>query len=171
MLAQRNNTAKTTTPRLMVAKFRGVCSCGIGFLAGEPIEFDPATRQKRCRRCIQNPSALQQNNVIDFDSYRGLVMRLKQIAELPRPLAPRVVDEYWTLMNEISTAPETSKSVKEYLETAACCPKNHSKKFLVTLTEDKQCVHCFEIQKRGELVLMDFTRTSAHCIWCECTKL
>lgn len=169
MQAQRTNTA-TTTPRLMFAKYRGVCKCGIGFLAGEQIEFDPVGRQARCRRCIQNPSK-QNTNVLEFDSYRGLVMRLKQIADLPRPLAPGVVHEYWKLMHEISTASESSKSVKEFLQSSACCPTNKGKRFLVALTERKQCVHCFEKLNRGDLVLMDFSRSGAHCIWCECTKL
>ncbi len=181
MLARRTNIATNSNtatkndvaakPRLMYAKYRGVCKCGLGFLAGEQIEFDPVLREKRCRRCIQGSSSQQFGQVLDFDSYRGIVMRLKQIAKLPRPLAPNVIDEYWKLMTEISTARETSKSVKEFLESCACCPTGTATRLLVALTEDKQCVHCFETQRRGELVMMDFTRRSAHCIWCECTKL
>lgn len=181
MLAQRNNTAAKSNsalgaalklPRLMYAKYRGVCKCGLGFLAGEQIEFDPVLREKRCRRCFQTNPTEQYGQVLDFDSYRGLVMRLKQIAELPRPLSANVTNEYWKLMMEISTARESSKSVKQHLESSACCPSgDRSQRFLVALTEDKRCVHCFEVQKRGELVLMDFSKRGAHCIWCECTKL
>lgn len=204
MLTQRKSTAPATTtsnaPRLIYAKYRGVCKCGRGFIAGEQIEFDPVGRHKRCRQCIQSRHSSQQyanNRVVDFDSYRGMVMRLKQIAQLPRPLAPKVKDEYWRLMHEISTAPESSRSVKQFLQAVACCPsddcsshehspekevsESHSsdddrsqtnaRRFLVTLLESKQCVHCFQRQQRGELVLMDFPSRKVHCIWCECTAL
>src|SRR5262249_2026549 len=90
----------TSAPRLIYAKWRGVCKCGRGFTAGEQIEFDPRSRQKRCRVCIQNRHSSQQyanGRVVDFDSYRGIVMRLKQIADLPRPLAAHTKDEYWKL--------------------------------------------------------------------------
>jgi|GEM_PF-1421970 hypothetical protein len=208
MLPQRKSTAPSTTtsnaPRLIYAKYRGVCKCGRGFIAGEQIEFDPVGRHKRCRQCIQSRHSSQQyanRRVVDFDSYRGMVMRLKQIAELPRPLAPKVKDEYWRLMREISTAPESSRSVKQFLQSIACCPsescfshdhsqenqsaENHSaestaseklsqgssRRFLVTLLESKQCVHCLQRQHRGELVLMEFPSRKVHCIWCECTSL
>lgn len=203
MLTQRKSTAPTTktsnAPRLIYAKYRGVCKCGRGFIAGEQIEFDPVGRHKRCRQCIQSRHSSQQfanRRVVDFDSYRGMVMRLKQIMELPRPLAPRVKDEYWRLMHEISTAPESSRSVRQFLQSIACCPSencsshdhsiNHesaewptsdtpsqssSRRFLVTLLESKQCVHCFQRQHRGELVLMEFPSRRVHCIWCECTSV
>lgn len=201
MLTQRKSTAPTTAtsnaPRLIYAKYRGVCKCGRGFIAGEQIEFDPVGRHKRCRQCIQSRHSSQQyanRRVVDFDSYRGMVMRLRQIAELPRPLAPKVKDEYWRLMHEISTAPESSRSVKQFLQSIACCPsescsshehsqesqpaesvasisQGSSRRFLVNLLESKQCVHCLQRQHRGELVLMEFPSRKVHCIWCECTSL
>jgi hypothetical protein len=173
MLTQRANTA--TAPRLIYARHRGVCKCGRGFLAGEQIEFDPIGRHKRCALCIQKRQS--QNNgvngqVIHFDSYRSSVQRLKQIDNLPRPLQPHIVNEYWALMREVSTAPETSKSVKQFLQsTARCSLSNDEDRFAVSLLEDKPCVHCFTMQKRGDLVLMDFPNRNVHCIWCECTHL
>lgn len=172
MLRQRESTA--TTPRLIYARYRGVCKCGRGFLAGEQIEFDPVGRHKRCIRCVQRRQSSSSGNgqVIHFDSYRGVVQRLKRIAELPRPLAPQVLEEYWKLMTEISTAPESSKSVKQFLQsTARCCTADDSERFAVTLLEDKPCVHCFQTQRRGEIVLMEFPQRNVHCIWCECTHL
>ncbi len=182
MLTQRKSTATatptttthTTTARLMYARYRGFCKCGRGFLAGEQIEFDPIGRHKRCRQCIEKRHSSQQfanRRVVDFDSYRGVVLRLKQIADLPRPLEPRVKDECWKLMREISTAPESSKSVKQLLESSVCCPSGDTQRFVVTLVENKRCVNCFQMQYKGELVLMDFPRRKAHCIWCECTNL
>src|SRR5256885_935429 len=119
MLTQRQTTT-ATAPRLIYARYRGVCICGRGFLAGEQIEFDPVARHKRCAKCVKKHPSQQHGNgvngqVIAFDSYSGVVQRLKRIAALPRPLAPGVVHEYWNLMQEISTAPESTKSVKQFL--------------------------------------------------------
>lgn len=181
MLTQRKSTAPTTSrqttktgPRLIYARYRGVCKCGRGFLAGEPIEYDPKGRHKRCIRCIEKRQTSSQENgqVLHFDSYRGAIQRLKQISQMPRPLAPNVAEEYWKLMLDISTAPETSRSVKMFLEsTARCCHSESGERYVVSLLEDKECVHCFQTQKRGELVLMDFPNRNAHCIWCECTHV
>jgi hypothetical protein len=177
MLTQRKSAATTTatSPRLIQARYRGVCICGRGFSAGDQIEFDPVGRFKRCGKCVkQHPSAKQNFNgqVIPFDSYSGVVQRLKRIDALPRPLAPNVVHEYWNLMQEISTAPESSKSVRKFLQSAArCCSSDDTERYVVSLLEDKQCVHCFEMQRKGELVLMDFPNRKVHCIWCECTSL
>ncbi len=166
-------TAKKATPFLIYAKYRGVCKCGRGFLAGEQIEFDPIARDKRCIRCInkRQSSSKEFGRVIQFDSYRGVVQRLRQIDKLPRPLAKDVAAEYYKLMSEISTATEASKSVKDYLQSSARCCKSSDERFVVTLVEDKACVHCSEILRKGELVLMEFPSRSAHCIWCECTHL
>lgn len=178
-MLKRQNTAKVATaaapsPRLMYAKYRGVCKCGRGFIAGEQIEFDPADREKRCIRCVARRRAQTgiAGQVLDFDSYRGVVQRLKAINEMDRPLSPSNMHEYWNLMQEISTAPETSKSVKQFLQsTAKCCKSSDSERFVVTLDEDKPCVHCFQMQKRGELALMEFPSRNVHCIWCECTHV
>jgi hypothetical protein len=76
------------------------------------------------------------------------------------------------LMREISTATESSKSVKQFLQsTARCCSDNDSARYVTTLLKDKPCVHCFQMQNKGELVLMDFPKRNVHCIWCECTHL
>ncbi|MBX9691552.1 MAG: hypothetical protein K2Z81_04150 [Cyanobacteria bacterium] len=162
------------TPFLIFAKFRGVCKCGRGFIAGEQIEFDPANRASRCIRCTEKRRSESKDfgQVIQFDSYRGAVQRLKQIANLPRPLEPQVAEEYYKLMSDISTATEASRSVKDYLESSArCCTSGDSERFVVTLVEDKECVHCFEVQRQGELALMEFPARRVHCIWCECTHL
>lgn len=164
------------TARLMYAKYRGVCKCGRGFLAGEQIEFDPIGRLKRCARCIEKRQSTHDaglGQLIYFDSYSGAVQRLRQISELPRPLAPHVVDQYWKLMREISTAPESSRSVKQFLlSVARCCNRSDkSERYVTTLLADKRCVHCLEVQNSGELVLMEFPSRNVHCIWCECTHL
>lgn len=173
-MRQRTNTAPT--PKLMYARHRGVCKCGRGFIAGEQIEFDPISRNKRCARCIEKRLQVQPNSangqLLHFDSYRGVIQRLRTINSMARPLAPHVVNEYWRLMRDISTAPETSKSVKEFLETTArCCSPNDAERFAVSLSEERECVHCFEPQKIGEMVLMDFPNRNVHCIWCACTRL
>jgi len=172
-MLKRENTAKVApTPRLMYARYRGVCKCGRGFIAGEQIEFDPVGREKRCHRCINKRSLQANGQVLDFDSYRGTVQRLKAIAGMARPLSYQMQHEYFNLMQEISTAPETSKSVKNYLQAnSRCCKNDSEERYVVALTEDKPCVHCFQVQKAGELVLMDFPNRNAHCIWCECTNL
>ncbi len=177
MLTQRKSTA--SNPVYMYAKFRGVCKCGRGFIAGEQIEFDPAGRHKRCVQCARKRQSTQRTQpltgigqVIDFDSYSGVVQRLRRIAELPRPLAPHISHEYWKLMQEVSTAPETSKSVNQFLRSnARCCASNPAERYVVTLLEDKICIHCLETQSKGDLVLMDFPSRDVHCIWCECTNL
>ena len=169
-MLQRKTATATASPRIMYAKYRGVCRCGRGFLAGEQIEFDPVGRHKRCIRCIEKRQSQANGEVVFFDSYRGVVQRLKQISILPRPLAPKVIEEYGKLMREISTAPESSKSVNQFLlSTARCCSSSDSERYVVTLLEDRPCVHCFQVQRVGELALMEFPKRSVHCIWCECT--
>ncbi len=173
MLRQRDNTARVA-PKVMYARYRGVCKCGRGFIAGEQIEFDPIGRNKRCFRCLQQNQSTQQEGqgeLLHFDSYSGIVRRLKRIAEMSRPLAPHIQAEYWKLMQEISTASESTKSVTQYLQsTARCCSGDSREHYIVTLSEDRPCVHCFQMQNTGELVFMEFPKRSVHCIWCECTN-
>lgn len=172
MLTQRKDTLKPASPVFIYAKFRGVCKCGRGFIAGEQIEFDPSGRQKRCVQCAKKRKAHGIGQVIDFDSYSGVVQRLKRIAALPRPLAPHIAHEYWNLMQEISTAPDSSKSVVSFVQSAArCCSSSPSERYVVSLLEERQCVHCLQMQSTGDLVLMDFPSRNVHCIWCECTSV
>ncbi len=172
---RKNTTTKNTasSPMFIYAKFRGVCKCGRGFIAGEQIEFDPSGRQKRCVQCAKKRASHSGiGQLIDFDSYSGVVQRLKRIDSLPRPLAPHIAHEYWKLMQEISTAPESSKSVTSFLQsTARCCNSSPSERYVVSLLEERQCVHCLQMQSTGDLVLMDFPSRNVHCIWCECTNV
>lgn len=44
-------TQRDTTPRLIIAKYRSICSCGKQIQPGDEILYYPAARKAECREC------------------------------------------------------------------------------------------------------------------------
>lgn len=171
MFWKRSSASDIPNSRIIIARYRGTCSCGKVWSVGDQIEWDPISKKPSCLSCFQRRQQLSKCNLSevasDSDHFTEIVERIKRIGGLPSP-ASDLIDEYWQLFDELQQAPPKHSAAKPFLQSRAKCRTKNIVPYVVRLSRKQLCVHCLRLQD-GVIVLMDFSSKSVHCIRCECS--